>query len=59
MNAAVLAISLVFQNESACGYGDPFVAVFVNGIQHDKVWAYITQEQGTDGGWYSMVKFRR
>ena len=52
-------VQLDFQNESACGYGDPFVAVYVNGVQHDKVWAYLDREQGADGGWYQVVKFRR
>jgi hypothetical protein len=31
----------------------------VNGVQRDKVWAYIDREQGADGGWYQVVKFRR
>ena len=52
-------VELKFQNESGCGYFDPFVAVYVNGIQYDKVWAYIDREQGADGGWYSVVKFKR
>jgi hypothetical protein len=53
------SIELIFQNESGCGYGDPFVAVMVNGVQWDKVWAYVGLEQGADGGWYRVVKFRR
>lgn len=52
-------VELVFQNESGCGYSDPFVAVYVNGVQYDKVWAYIDRERGADGGWYSVIKFRR
>lgn len=52
-------VELVFQDESAMGYGDPFVAVYVNGVQHDKVWAYLDRAQGADGGWYSVIKFRR
>lgn len=52
-------VELTFQNESGCGYSDPFVAVYVNGAQYDKVWAYIDKEQGADGGWYSVIKFRR
>lgn len=52
-------VELVFQNESGCGYSDPFAAVMVDGVQHDKVWAYIDRAQGADGGWYSVVKFRR
>jgi hypothetical protein len=52
-------VDLVFQDESGCGYSDPFVAVYVNGVQHDKVWAYIDREQGADGGWYRVVKFKR
>jgi hypothetical protein len=52
-------IELVFQDENGCGSSSPFVAVMVNGVQHDKVWAYIDKEQGADGGWYSVVKFRR
>lgn len=52
-------VRLKFQNESVMGYGDPCVAVYVNGVQYDKVWAYISQEQGADGGWYNVIKFRR
>lgn len=52
-------VELTFQNENGVGTLDPFVAVYVNGVQHDKVWAYIDREQGADGGWYSVVKFRR
>jgi hypothetical protein len=52
-------VELVFQNESGCGYSDPFVAVMVNDVQRDKVWAYVGMEKGADGGWYNVVKFRR
>lgn len=54
-----IKVELVFQNESGMGYSDPFVAVYVDGVQHDKVWAYIDKEQGADDGWYSVIKFRR
>jgi hypothetical protein len=53
------SVELVFQNESGMGYDKAFVAVMVNGVQHDKVWAYIDREQGADGGWYPVIKFRR
>lgn len=52
-------VELVFQDESSMGYADPFVAVYVNGVQQDKVWAYIDKQQGADGGWYPVIKFRR
>lgn len=52
-------IELVFQDESGCDYSNPFVAVYVNDVQYDKVWAYIDKERGADGGWYNVVKFRR
>lgn len=52
-------VELQFQNESGMGYDKPFVVVFVNGVQYDKVWAYTDREQGADGGWYTVVKFRR
>lgn len=52
-------VELMFQNENGTGTSDPFVAVYVNGVQYDKVWVYIDREQGADGGWYSVVKFRR
>lgn len=58
-DAALTRVELTYQNESGCGYGDPFVAVMVNDVQYDKVWAYIDKEQGADGGWYNVVKFRR
>lgn len=54
-----IKVELVFQNESGMGYSDPFVAVYVDDIQHDKVWAYTDKEQSADSGWYSVVKFRR
>jgi hypothetical protein len=52
-------VELVYQNESGTGYADPFVEVVVNGVQYDKVWAYIDKAQGADGGWYNVIKFRR
>jgi hypothetical protein len=52
-------VALEFQNENGTGTHSPFVAVYINDVQHDKVWAYIDREQGVDGGWYSVVKFRR
>lgn len=57
--AKIPTVQLEFQNESAMGYGNPFVVVYVDGVQHDKVWAYLDFEQGADGGWYRVVKFRR
>lgn len=52
-------IELVFQDESAIGYGDPSVTLYVDDVQRDKVWAYITKEKGADGGWYRVIKFKR
>lgn len=54
-----MKVEMVYQNESVFGYGDPSVTLYVNDIQRDKVWAYIDKEQGADGGWYSVIRFRR
>lgn len=50
---------LVFQDENGTGTQSPFVALYVDGVQRDKVWAYLDRAQGADGGWYSVIKFRR
>lgn len=52
-------VEMVFQDESGIGMCNPFVTVFIDNVQHDKVWAYISREQGADGGWYPVIRFRR